>query len=264
MQEIRPDQVTPALAALFPTSDYVVGHRCFGVLDGVRAGRIFTDDPAAPTWGAVQELPFETTFLGGALDAPRIAALFDILRLDGEVSFGALPSSPYLDLLPPGAEDAGIDTDFTDRDPAVDLERLSRVPAGLRLERIDLDLLAGCQWGQLMIDMAGSPELALTHGLGFCLLDGDSIVAEANAGPAARGVIELGTITDPAQRGRGYATIVSARTALECERIGYDTHWNTSLDNPASLAIARRLGYRTEQQFHLLVWPKAPAASEAL
>ena len=81
-----------------------------------------------------------------------------------------------------------------------------------------------------------------------------------NAGPAARGVIELGTITQPEHRERGYATIVSARIALECERLGYQTHWNCAKDNPASAAIARRLGYRNVQEFQLLVWPKLPSA----
>lgn len=259
MLEIAPQQVTPALVALFPTTGYVVGHRCFGVLAGTRAGHIYTDDPARPRWGAVQELPFETVFLGGALDTATVAAIWEALQRDGEVSFGALPGNPYLALLPPGADDDALDLDFSDRDPAVDLEALARPPSGLHLARIDHDLLSRCQWGAMMIDMAGGAEQALTHGLGYCLLRGETIVSEANAGPAANGVIELGTITHPEQRGRGYATIVSARTALECERLGYDTRWNCAKDNPASAAIARRLGYRSEQEFQLLVWPKSPS-----
>jgi hypothetical protein len=260
MLEITPEQVTPALEALFPTTGFVVGHRCFSVLAGTRAGRIFADDPATPRWGAVQELPFETVFLGGTLDEVTVAALWDIFRQDGEVSFGALPGNPYLELLPPGADDTAIDLDFSDRDPAVDLEHLAQPPAGLQLRRIDHDLLARCQWGELMVDMAGGAEQALTRGLGYCLMRGEEILSEANAGPVARGVIELGTITHPEQRGRGYATIVSARTALECERLGYDTRWNCAKDNPPSATIARRLGYRSEQEFRLLVWPKASSA----
>jgi RimJ/RimL family protein N-acetyltransferase len=106
-----------------------------------------------------------------------------------------------------------------------------------------------------MIEMAESAELALTHGLGYCLLHNDTIVAEANAGPAARGVIELDTMTHPAHRGRGYATSVSARTALECERLGYTLWWNCAKANLASAAIARKLGFRDEQEYRLLMWP---------
>jgi hypothetical protein len=185
--EITSKQVTLALEALFPTTGYVVGHRCFGVLAGTRVGRIFTDDPAAPRWGAVQELPFDTLFLGGALDAALVAEVCTTLRRDRDVVFGAQPGNRFLALMPPGhlpADlDENLDLDFTYRSPEVDLERLARTPDGLHLERIDRDLLARCAWGDLMIEMAGSPDQALTHGLGYCLLHGDTIVAEANAGP---------------------------------------------------------------------------------
>ncbi len=263
MLEITSEQVTPALEALFPPTGYVVGHRCFGVLAGTRVGRIFTDDPAAPRWGAVQERPFDTLFLGGSLDAGRVAQICTTLRRDRDVVFGARPGVPFLDLMPlghlPTHPDEHLDLDFTNRSPEVDLERLAQAPDGLRLERIDRDLLARCAWGSLMIEMAGGPDQALRHGLGYCLMHGDTIVAEANAGPAARGVIELGTIAHPEHRGRGYATIVSARTALECERLGYALWWNCAKANRASAAIARKLGFRDEQVYRLLVWPKSLA-----
>jgi GNAT superfamily N-acetyltransferase len=263
MLEITSEQVTPALEALFPRTGYVVGHRCFGVLTGTRVGRIFTDDPGAPRWGAVQEIPFDTLFLGGALDAGLVADICTTLRRDRDVVFGAQPGDPFLELMPPGHlpthVDTHLDLDFTNRSPEIDMERLARTPDGLHLERIDRDLLARCAWGDLMIEMAGSPDQALKHGLGYCLLHNDTIVSEANAGPAARGVIELGTITHPAYRGRGYATIVSARTALECERLGYTLWWNCEKENLASAAIARKLGFSDEHEYRLLVWPKSLA-----
>jgi RimJ/RimL family protein N-acetyltransferase len=93
-------------------------------------------------------------------------------------------------------------------------------------------------------------------------MQGEAILSEANAGPATRGVIEAGTITDPEQRGRGYATIVSARTVLECERLGYQTYWNCAEDNPASAAIARKLGYRHVEEYRMLVWPATTTDTE--
>jgi hypothetical protein len=256
MLEISSGQVTPALESLFPRTGYVVGHRCFGVLAGTRAGRIFTDDLAAPQWGAVQEHPFDTLFLGGELNAGLVEEICTTLRYDRDVVFGAQPGVPYLDLMPPDHLDGSLDLDFTNRSPEVDLERLARPPDGLHLERIDRDLLARCAWGDLMIEMAGGPDRALMHGLGYCLMRRDMIVSEANAGPAARGVIELGTISHLEHRGRGYATIVSARTALECEQLGYALWWNCEKENRASAAIARKLGFRDEQVYQLLVWPK--------
>ena len=108
--------------------------------------------------------------------------------------------------------------------------------------------------------MFGSNEVALDHGLGYCLLDGEAVVAEAFAGPNVGGALEMGTITHEAYRRRGLGTVACARTILECERLGYRTWWNTAVQNAASAGLARKLGYRTERQYRLLAWFTSSAA----
>lgn len=253
MIEISPAHVTPALAALFPEHGHVY-RRCLAVLDGVQAGRILTDDAETPTWGVVQETSEGTIFLGGSLGATSVAALVAELRRTHDVIFGAPANDPWLALMPPEPGYDGAVIDFSQRDEALDLEFLIHVPTGLRLERIDAKFLERCAWGGYKVEVFGSGAAALQHGLGYCLLDGEQVVSEAFAGPLSRGTLEIGTITHADYQRRGLATIVCARTILECERLGYQTWWNCAKQNLGSAATARKLGYRREDEFRLLAW----------
>jgi hypothetical protein len=47
---------------------------------------------------------------------------------------------------------------------------------------------------------------------------------------------------------------MAARVILECEARGYQAFWNTSEQNVASIALARRLGFQTERPFRVLAW----------
>lgn len=254
--EFPPGTAPDAVRRLMPR----VGHtwrRSVAVLDGASRGRILTDDPAGPTWVAVQEFSDDNMlYLGGTLRREQLAALIDNLRRDRSVSVGLSGGDVLVGLLPPGADVDRVDLDFEDRDPAVDLAALAEPPAGLRLERIDEGLLERCIWFPWMV----RPEAALDLGLGYCLLDGERVASEAFAGPAVGGVLEMAVITDEAYRRRGLARVVTARTILECERRGAATWWNTSLGNVASAALARELGYRTERRYRVLSWRPAGQA----
>jgi hypothetical protein len=257
MIELAPGQATPAIRALFPTEGHTY-RRCFAVLDGSCGGRILADDPVAPSWSAVQEYSDDgTLYLAGSLRPDLVAEAIRALRRDRIVSVGLRSDDPLLALLPSDPDHDRVEIDFEDRDAAVDLDRLVAPPAGLRLARIDLTLVPRCAWGPWMVC---SLETALDHGLGFCLLDGEAVVAEAFAGPAVEGVLEMATITAAAYHRRGLGTVVCARTILECERLGYRTWWNTGLGNLASAGLARKLGYRTERHHRVLAWSKSPAA----
>ncbi len=256
MVVLRPGEATEAVRRLMPRAGHT-WRRCVAVLDGLSRGRILTDDASDPTWAAVQEFSEDNVlYLGGTLRREQVAALIDTLRRDRSVSVGLRGEDVLVGLLPAGAEVERIDLDFEDRDPAIDLAPLVAPPAGLRLERIDAGLLGRCIWFPWMV----REDAALDLGLGYCLLDGERVVAEAFAGPAVGGVLEMAVITDEAYRRRGLARVACARTALECERSGAATWWNTSLGNVASAALARELGYRSERRYRVLVWPPAGQA----
>jgi hypothetical protein len=253
MIDIVPGEATPVLRALQRREGHAF-RRAFTVLDGTGAGRILTDDPAAPTWAAVHERSDSgTLFLTGALHRELVADLIGALRREHVVSVGLRPDDPLLLLLPADWDHDDGEVEFEDRSPDVDVALWMVPPAGLRLARIDQDLLHRCAWGPWM---CGSMETALDHGLGYCLLDGEAVVAEAFAGPGVDGVLELGTITHVVYRRRGLGAAVCARTILECERRGLRTWWNTSLGNAASAGLARKLGYQSERHYRVLGWSR--------
>src|SRR5262249_23310471 len=243
--ELAPGRATPAVRALCPTAGYA-WRRCIAVLDGSARGRILTDDPAAPSWVGVQEFSDASAlFLAGSLGRDLVADVIGLLRCDRVVTVGLTPDAPLGALLPPDFDEEGADVEFEDRDTGVDLARLVAQPAGLRLVPIDRDLVPRCIWGPWMV---GSLDTALDHGLGYCLLGGEQVVAEAFAGPAVGGVLEMAVITHEAYQRRGLATVVCARTILVCERRGNRTWWNAGAANAASVGLARKLGYRTERR----------------
>jgi GNAT superfamily N-acetyltransferase len=253
--ELAPGQATAAVRALCATEGHA-WRRCVAVLDGTAGGRILTDDPAAPGWVGVQEFSDAgVLFLAGSLDRDLVAEVIGRLRQGRVVSVGLAPGFTLSALLPSDFDEDGADIELEDRDPGVALARFVAPPAGLRLEPIDRDLVPRCLWGPWMV---ASLETALDHGRGYCLLDGELVVAEAFAGPAVGGVLEMAVITREAYQRRGLATVVCARTILECERRGDRTWWSAAAANAASVGLARKLGYRTERRFRVLSWSPLP------
>src|SRR5690242_9987253 len=103
MIEVAPDLVTPRLRSLFDPR-LPAGFRCFAVIAGDVLGRIFTDDPVNPTWGAVQEGAFGTVYPGGVLAASTWRQLISRLREDGDVLVGLWPDDERIPLLPPAPD----------------------------------------------------------------------------------------------------------------------------------------------------------------
>jgi RimJ/RimL family protein N-acetyltransferase len=261
MLQLIPEHVSPALRALFDPGE-PGALRYLAVLEGDAAGRIFTDDPIHPTWGLLQETTYGTIFLGGIWDAAQATALINQLRGDSDVLIGLWPEDERFSLLPSKPEYEGHAIDFTNRLVGQGLESyLQTVPEGCTIRRVDAALFERCVEREGHIATYGSVEKALENLVGFCLLYGDDIACEAFAGPATLGIREMGVETREAYRGRGYATLTCAHLIHTCEEAGYQTYWNTARQNVPSIALARKLGYRSEKEYRLLAWFKY--ASEA-
>ncbi len=109
--------------------------------------------------------------------------------------------------------------------------------------------------------MFGGIDCFLENGLGFCLMKGDEILSEGYGDTRALGLIEIGTITHEEHRGHGYSTIICAHVIKTCEEMGYKTMWHCAKTNPASAAIARKLGYRTEREFRYIAYKASEQTS---
>jgi RimJ/RimL family protein N-acetyltransferase len=256
MVQIESSAVTPELNALFDP-DAPAALRFFAVLEGADPGKILTDNPHHPNWGAVWEAGDGILFLGGKLDAPIINALVSTFRHNGEVlvPFWELHDA-IVNLLPPNPSWTGSSIDFLDRSSDKNnLEAyLCQMPSGFTIHKINHDLLKRCHWYEDTVRRHGSAHAFLERGLGFCLMAGDEIICEAYAGKAINGTRELGATTKEQYRGRGYATITCAHLIHACELAGARTYWNCATTNLASVAIARKLGYQTEKEFQWWAW----------
>ncbi|MEO7909877.1 MAG: GNAT family N-acetyltransferase [Roseiflexaceae bacterium] len=256
MIEVGSAQITPELRALFDPR-MPAGFRCFAVIAGDAAGRIFTDDPIRPTWGAVQEGAFGTVYPAGALDPLRWHQLIAKLRNDGDVLVGLWPNDKHIQSLPPAPDYDGWTLDFTDRSADVALDAyLRQLPDGCELRNVDRQLFERSEGRDFYRTLYGSVEQALEKGSACFLMRGDEICCESYAYFAALGIIEIAISTREQYRGQGYATITCAHLIRECEAHGYQTYWNCARQNLVSAALARKLGYRTEKEYRLLAWLK--------
>jgi RimJ/RimL family protein N-acetyltransferase len=126
------------------------------------------------------------------------------------------------------------------------------VPDEARIVPVDESLLEQTEWYEDTLHAFGSIARWRGLGLGYALIIGDQMVAEALAGPRCRGQREMGVVTREAHRRRGYGTLVSLALARACEARGDRLWWNANADNLASVKIARRLGFRDERRYELV------------
>jgi GNAT superfamily N-acetyltransferase len=102
----------------------------------------------------------------------------------------------------------------------------------------------------LLADPDGPADLSLfdsaddfvERGVGFCVLDGDTMAGAAcSAGVCSLG-IEVSIFVMPKFRRRGMATALAAALASCCLAKGLESHWDAA--NPDSYHLALKLGYR--------------------
>jgi RimJ/RimL family protein N-acetyltransferase len=246
-------ELAPQLDALF-AGDRPIPIRLWAILDGTIQGRILVDEPARPALALVQELAEGTAYIGGAATPQALADAFDQLRQYQEIVICMWPDDPRSSALPAAPYYEGMAIDFTDRSPAIDLSRVAALPSGYRLRRIDAEVVSALEGFDYYVAMFGSVERAIQHTIGYCLMHGETVVSEAVAGPLTRGIAEIGVGTGAAHRRQGFATATAARVIQECEALGYRAFWNASQQNLASVALAKRLGFQTEQPFKVLAW----------
>lgn len=259
MIRINANEVTPTIRGLF-RQDEPQARRCFAVLDGtIDRGKIIVDNVAKPSWAVVQEADDGTVYFGGELDTAVIHNTITHLRNDGFVLVGMWPDDPRLTLLPLDPDYDGRVLEFYGRSRGEELTQfLDPLPDGYDLRRLDRELILRTEWGPGDVQAAGGLDNWEKRCFGYCLLKGDDIFAEAMVGLPAVGLYEPGVFTRQAQRGKGYGTIVSAKLVQEIEAMGGQTYWNCAKQNVASAAIARKLGYQIEKEYHCLGWEQLP------
>jgi hypothetical protein len=180
----------------------------------------------------------------------------EYLRADLGVILGLWPESELegnlVPTLGPSAEYDGWVSDFADRVSPAIFDQYLQIPVGCRPKPLTSSFVSANLNPGWFIDSFGSVERALKNGFGVPLLQGDALLGQAFAGPSLRGLIEVGTETTEGHCGLGYATVTCAHLIQECEARGYRTYWNCNHQNLPSMALARKLGYRSERPYRAL------------
>jgi GNAT superfamily N-acetyltransferase len=233
--------------------------RALAVLDGVLAGRVWTDAADSPSWAVVIETADGTVFAGGEVTAESLRRVMaEASTRSGDLIFGLTgPDDPVRSLLPAEPPYAGRAIDFTDRVPPAGERDLMRraISDGLRLVPLDATVLPRTVWAEDTLHAFGSLDAWTELGLGWCLVrEGGRVVAQGMAGPRTRGSMEMGVWVHESYRRRGFGTLVSLHTAVACEAAGARVWWNTNVDNRASSAIARRIGFTRERVYDLVAY----------
>lgn len=255
MLVLYPHQALDKLKALFDR-DCPAAFRLCAALDSDFPARIFTDHAENPTWAVLQERAFGTLYLAGNFPERQLTAIIEhTLQDSDEVLFGYWPwqEEAFQPLFPP-LQYKGTVLDFSNRDVMVDLAPFITLPANFRIQSVDAALFersADADFNRSLYGMDAAQRL-----LGFYVMEGDTIAAEAFASPPLENVVEVGMQTVGTYRQRGLATAVCAHLIYTCEARGWRTYWNCNAANTPSVRIARKLGYRRESPYSLMGWFK--------
>jgi hypothetical protein len=251
---IKADQVTQNILSLFDFTKPTMP-RAFNVLEGVTRGDILVDEFENPTLAVVHEAVYGTLYLGGRMDASLLETLIQQFRQTGEVGIGCWLEDPLNGMLPADPGYDGRTLYFTERSRASDGNQAA-VPEGYELTVRDRSLLKQSFDYESTLASFGTEEKILQQTFGVVILHKGKVVCEAATGAPTRGRIEIGVTTNEEQRQRGLATLACARLIELCEAQGYATWWDCAKQNLPSVKLARKLGYRNEQEYRYVWWPK--------
>lgn len=119
------------------------------------------------------------------------------------------------------------------------------LPAGYELSMIDEHFYAMCQadsWSSDLVSQFSDYETFHSLGLGVVLHKEHVILSGASSYARYRDGIEIEIDTRADCRRRGFADLCGAKLILECQKQGLYPSWDAH--NPASAALAQKLGYR--------------------
>lgn len=260
MHAITPALLHHDLKAAFNVNE-PAGLRALGVLYGVLRGRAWVDDLQQQTCALLQETTYGTIYLAGKWEPETLQHMIARLRRESEVMIGLWSADPRELLLPSNPHYTGIVHDFYIHPPATALAHLAdELPANCELRQLDATNFSKLFAKDDLIKQYGSVENTLQTIIGYCLLLEGQNVCEALTGPAINGIREMGIDTRADMRKRGFATLTCAALLQACDRLGYQTFWNCNGSNTASLALARRLGYKHEKSYNLFYWNQTVSA----
>lgn len=222
-------------------------------LENRGAGKIYTDDKNNPSFALVCN-PVCYTFLAGNLDQTSLREVADLLK-----------TLPRICLIAP------LDWDyrhFFEEEGFIPIKRIQfrssgnlanvdywkgRLPDQYYIDRIGVTNFNQCEWNLFILDYYGDQEQFFAEGMGFCVLDRDQVISESY-GLISDGMAEIVVATSEKYRGQNLGTVVCAFMLDYCYSHNLEPIWSCDVTNPASAAIAKKLGFEKECDYLFLTW----------
>lgn len=98
-------------------------------------------------------------------------------------------------------------------------------------------------WKDVIPEVSGDPVNFMKNGGGLALTDGQVFVAEAIIGFVGKTYTEIGTVTHPDHRGKGYSTLVCGELIKRLQAQGRKAYWSCRADNLGSAQVAKKLAF---------------------
>lgn len=117
------------------------------------------------------------------------------------------------------------------------------LPAHLQLREIDKTLFERIEGKVTPLFSWRNAEEFLTHGKGYCIVDGDTMAAWAFSAAVSSGEIDIGVETRSEYRHSGFGTITAGRMIQYCLRQQKRPVWACLSTNPGSQKLAEKLGF---------------------
>ncbi|MFN2197603.1 MAG: GNAT family N-acetyltransferase [Anaerolineales bacterium] len=256
--------------------DYIRDPLMYAVLDGLRPGRVYADNPQAPRF-AVVWTDTECLYVGGAVDEPPHAQA--LVNLIGEklMPLGKILGLEFLSLFStPGSAAVALEAPLAHleplRTPANTFlfnrsryrglrAELRSVPEGFTLQRLDEKLLFDPANEALLDSVThywGTVPAFLSHAPGYALLKETQIVSWLYVQAIGGGGQAPDAWTDPELRGLGLAAVIGARWIEDCLMQGQTPFWLNDEANQASRRLAENLGFDFTGNIDLIDIPFYP------
>ncbi len=127
---------------------------------------------------------------------------------------------------------------------------VSRLPQGYRMRPIDQEIytqILALEWAQDLCFNFQPYAMYARYGMGIAALKDGVVVSGASSYVVYRDGIEIEVDTREDEQRKGLALACSAALILECLDRGLYPSWDAH--NAASLALAKKLGYRFDREY---------------
>lgn len=104
-------------------------------------------------------------------------------------------------------------------------------------------------WADTILTLFDNYASFERSGGGLALSDGKKFLSECIIGFLGNDHVEIGTVTHPEYRGKGYSTIVCAQLMKKLLEKNFKPYWSCSNDNPASICVAEKLGFNDSKRY---------------